>query len=72
MRAHWWCKRLHPRTAAPAAQTSELSQRGVDKVLCITPSTPEAIQELRAREDLKSPLVGCRTVWATVWAPTCV
>eukprot|EP00967_Tisochrysis_lutea_P059717 scaffold76143_cov23-Tisochrysis_lutea.AAC.2 len=38
-------------------QTDELTKRGVDKVLCVTPSTPDAIEELRAREDLRSPKV---------------
>jgi len=37
--------------------TDELTKRGVDKVLCVTPSTPDAIEELRAREDLRSPKV---------------
>jgi predicted SPOUT superfamily RNA methylase MTH1 len=40
-------------------QTEELEKRGVDKVVCITPSSPEDLVELRAKPELQSPKVLC-------------
>jgi len=54
---------MHPRDIIwhyPSSQVEELAKKGVDKVLCVTPSTPDALEELRAREDLKSPKVDAR------------
>jgi hypothetical protein len=38
-------------------QTDALIRKGVDQVLCITPDTPESVQQLASKPGLTSPQV---------------